>query len=67
MKSLFKHAVATLFFCVLCCTHAAVNAEEAKTDSTAQSGVAAAGSKEATKTDDAKKKSSTEAEPECNN
>jgi hypothetical protein len=45
-------------------------AEEVKPDSTAQSGVPAQGtqdqSKNAAKTDDAKKKSG-EAEPECNN
>lgn len=74
MKSLFKRAVSTLFFCALFCAHAVVNAEETKTGSTAQSGVAAQGSKESqdaaakpAKTDDAKKKDTTEAEPECNN
>ena len=73
MKSIFKRAIVSLSFCALFGIHSIVNAEEAKTDSAAQSGVAAQGSKESqdaaksAKTDDAKKKDSAEAEPECNN
>lgn len=76
MKSIFKRAIATLSICALFCIHSIANAEETKTGSTAQSGVAEQNTKEsqdaaakAAKTDDSKKKASStgEAEPECNN
>lgn len=70
MKSSYKRAIAMACFCVLFGVHPVTQAEEAKPGSAAQSGVAAPGtqdqSKDAAKTDEAKKKSG-EAEPECNN
>jgi len=73
MKSSYKRAIAIACFCTLFGVHPVTQAEEAKPDSAAQSGVAAQGtqdqSKDAAKpakADEAKKKSG-EAEPECNN
>jgi hypothetical protein len=73
MNSAYKRAIATACFCALCCAHPLTYAEEAKPDSTAQSGVAAQGTQDQSKdvakpakADEAKKKSG-DAEPECNN
>lgn len=72
MQSLFKPARAILFFCALFAVNSATLAEEAKSDSSPQSSVAAQGSSQQSgsataKGDEPQKKPSSDPEPDCNN